>query len=230
MGPSFPTPHTISANFALTLGALTSKALYSLIQRYKEECAGIPPLALCDHLGGRARQMPWRAYAVADSLEAATFHDPVMVEKRPNPLVYCFSGQGPQHWQQGRGLMAVYSVFRESIYACDRVHKEYTGRSFLEDTGLFVADAPKSFLLEEKINWSAYTISVAIAFFQIALFDLISSLGVKPDAIIGHSIGETAVLYASGAMPRDVSTFSCYNYYTECFDGSPLCRWPSRLP
>lgn len=108
--------------------------------------------------------------------------------------------------------MAVYSAFRESIYACDRAHSEYTGRSFLEDTGLFVVDAPESSPLAENINWSAYTISVAIAFFQIALFDLISSLGVKPDAIIGHSNGETAVLYASGAMPRDVSAFSSRTY------------------
>jgi acyl transferase domain-containing protein len=193
------------ADFATILGALTPKALHSLVQSYKEECAGIAPLALCDHLGSRARQMPWRAYAIADSLEAAAFHEPVMVGKRPNPLVYCFSGQGPQHWQQGRDLMTVYSAFRESIYDCDKVHKEYTGRSFLEETGLFVTDAPKSSLLAKNINWPANIISVAITFFQIALFDLFVSLGVKPDAIIGHSIGETAVLYTSGAMPRDVS-------------------------
>ncbi|EEB99772.1 hypothetical protein MPER_00465, partial [Moniliophthora perniciosa FA553] len=47
-------------------------------------------------------------------------------------------------------------------------------------------------------------ISVSITFFQIALFDLLVYLGLKPDAIVGHSIGETAVLYASGAMPREM--------------------------
>lgn len=186
--------------------------MHSLVQSYKEKCAGIAPLALCDHLGSRARQMPWRAYAIADSLKATAFHEPVMVGKRPNPLVYCFSGQGPQHWQQGRDLMTVYSAFRESIYDCDKAHKEYTGRSFLEETGLFVTDAPKSSLLAKNINWPANTISVAITFFQIALFDLFVFLGVKPDAIIGHSIGETAVLYASGAMPRDVSALSYHVY------------------
>jgi len=104
--------------------------------------------------------------------------------------------------------MTVYSAFRESIYDCDKAHKEYTGRSFLEETGLFVTDAPKSSLLAKNINWPANTIT----FFQIALFDLFVFLGVKPDAIIGHSIGETAVLYASGAMPRDVSALSYHVY------------------
>jgi acyl transferase domain-containing protein len=103
--------------------------------------------------------------------------------------------------------MATYSTFRESIYACDKVHKEYTGRSFLEDTGLFVMDIPISSPLTKSLMWPANIISIAITFFQIAFFDLIISLGVKPVAVIGHSIGETAVLYASGAIPHNVGTF-----------------------
>lgn len=62
--------------------------------------------------------------------------DPTMVGKRSNPLIYCFSGQGPQHWQQGRDLMSMFSAFRESIYACSR-SEEYTGKSFLAETGVF---------------------------------------------------------------------------------------------
>ena len=156
----------------------------------------------------RARQMPWRAYAISPSLKDAQFPEPILVGKRPNPVIFCFSGQGPQHWQQGRVLMATYTVFRESIYACDEVHKEYTGTSFLQETGLFVNPAPKGKTLETTLDWPAPIISVSIAFFQIALFDLLTSLHVRPDAIVGHSIGETAVLYASGAAPRDVSVLS----------------------
>jgi fatty acid synthase len=210
-----PCSCTIFALIPFFLGALSPKAVHTLAQSYKEQCLGVDPLILCDHLGRRARQMSWRTYAIADSLEVATFPDPVIVGKRPNPVIYCFSGQGPQHWQQGRDLMAMYSTFRESIYACDKVHKEYTGRSFLEDTGLFVTDIPTSSPLTKSLIWPANIISVAITFFQIAFFDLIISLGVKPVAIVGHSIGETAVLYASGAMPRDVGTFPISNSLIE---------------
>jgi acyl transferase domain-containing protein len=34
---------------------------------------------------------------------------------------------------------------------------------------------------------------------QIALYDLLTSIGMKPHALIGHSAGETALVYASGA-------------------------------
>ncbi|PCH43245.1 ketoacyl-synt-domain-containing protein, partial [Wolfiporia cocos MD-104 SS10] len=204
--PVHPDHETLKKGpFLFAFGALSPRAVQSLIQTYKEQYASIPPLALCEHLGGRARQMLWRTYAVGDSLANATFFDPVLVGKRPNPLIFCFSGQGPQHWQQGRDLMAMYSVFRESIHACDRVYEEYTGKSFLEKTGLFIADAPESTTLAKSLSWPAEIISVAIAFFQIAMNDLLVSLGIKPDAIVGHSIGETAVLYASGAMPRDMA-------------------------
>ncbi|KZT06920.1 polyketide synthase [Laetiporus sulphureus 93-53] len=203
--PEHPDTETLKDGpFLFAIGALSPKSVRTLEQRYREQCAQRTPLALCTHLGNRARQMPWRSYAIADSLESATFPDPVLVGKRPNPLVLCFSGQGPQHWQQGRDLMTMYSVFRESIYACNRVHTAYTGNSFLEETGLFIADAPVSSPLAKSLTWPANVISVAITFFQIAMFDLLTSLGIKPNAMLGHSIGETAVLYASGAMPREM--------------------------
>ena len=96
-------------------------------------------------------------------------------------------------------MLSAYSVFRESIYACDQIHKEYTGHSSLVETGLFLPDSPKTSLARD-VNWPAGVISVAITFFQIALFDLLTAVSVKPNVIVGHSIGETPVLYSSGAQ------------------------------
>ncbi|EPQ50300.1 polyketide synthase [Gloeophyllum trabeum ATCC 11539] len=188
--------------FLFTMGALSPRALQTLVSTYKEQYQNVDPLALAEHLGKRTRQMPWRTFAVADSLAAASFPEAVMVDKLPSPVVFTFSGQGPQHWNQGRLLFQTYSVFRESILACDDVHQEYTGRSFLEDTGLFING--KSSELEKSLVWPALTISVAITFFQVAMTDLLTSLNILPKAVVGHSIGETAVLYASGAMPKSV--------------------------
>src|ERR1700722_2584920 len=210
------------------IGGLSPKACNALSQRYKEQCSDIDPLALSAHLGSRARQMPWRTYTVAIYLTEATFPDPFRVEKRPNPLVFCFSGQGPQHWQQGRELFAAFSVFRESIYDCDKIHEEYTGHSFLKKTGLFLPDPPRTSPLAKNLSWPADIISVAITFFQIAMFDLLTAIGVRPDAILGHSIGETAVLYASGAMPRSVSKIS--SSPKRELDMIRWRRWWSRFP
>ncbi|KAF9238192.1 polyketide synthase [Melanogaster broomeanus] len=144
-------------------------------------------------------------FGIAESIQAATFPEPVVIPKRPSPLVLCFSGQGPQHWQQGRELYYTFKVFRDSIDECDRVHAEHTGESFLQTTGLFKPDAPKDSPLATSLMWPSDITSIALTFFQIALFDLLMSLGLKPDAVVGHSVGETAVLYASGAVPRSMA-------------------------
>ena len=39
----------------------------------------------------------------------------------------------------------------------------------------------------------------AITMLQLALVDALAAAGVAPDAVIGHSAGETAVLAASGS-------------------------------
>ncbi|KAG7085922.1 Type I Iterative PKS [Marasmius oreades] len=203
--PILPDYHSLnSAPYLFAIGGLTPRSVNSLVESYKAEYTKVDPGSLSEHLGSRARQMSWRSFAVADSLAEAKFTEPVMVNKRAVPLVFCFSGQGPQHWQQGRDLFMKYSVFRESILASDKVHTEYTGKSFLANSGLFLPDPPKDSILAKSLTWPADAISISIAFFQIALYDLLVHLGLKPDVIVGHSIGETAVLYASGAMPRDM--------------------------
>lgn len=64
-------------------------------------------------------------------------------------------------------------------------------------------DAPKDSPLKNlKLTWPTDVIPLAITFFQVTLFDLLTSPGLRPDAVVRHSIGETAILYDSG---RDVS-------------------------
>ncbi|CCM04590.1 uncharacterized protein FIBRA_06771 [Fibroporia radiculosa] len=204
--PTLPDHITLQEPLYLfAVGALSLKGCVTLGEKYKEECAEIDPLALCEHLGNRARQLPWRSFAIAESIEAATFPEPVLVPKRPHPVVFCFSGQGPQHWKQGRELYSTFKVFRDSIDECDKVHAGYTGESFIETTGLFKTDAPKDSGLARSLIWPSDITSISLTFFQIALFDLLISLNLKPDVIVGHSVGETAVLYASGAVPRSMA-------------------------
>ncbi|KAF8898071.1 hypothetical protein CPB84DRAFT_1748077 [Gymnopilus junonius] len=115
-----------------------------------------------------------------------------------NSLIYVFSGQGPQHKDMGRELFEKFPVFRESIVEMDDVFRRVTGQSIISDYGLF--DESSAPGLPEI--WPIALVLPSVAIFQIALFDLLVSLGMKPDAIVGHSAGETAVLYASGAASK----------------------------
>lgn len=69
----------------------------------------IPPLiqdgnvnidALATKLGRQARQMVWRAFVVADRAalpDLLDFPAPVLAPRTQPPIVFVFSGQGPQH-------------------------------------------------------------------------------------------------------------------------------------
>ena len=43
-----------------------------------------------------------------------------------------------------------------------------------------------------------------------ALVDLLSALGVKPDGIVGHSVGELACGYADGCLTAEQTVLAAY--------------------
>jgi acyl transferase domain-containing protein len=79
----------------------------------------------------------------------------------------------------------------------DEVHKVVTGFSLIAETGLFTQQDPSTKSLSNP--WPVGVTLAALTMLQIATFDALVSLGIKPTAIVGHSAGETALLYASGA-------------------------------
>ncbi|KAJ7278022.1 putative polyketide synthase [Mycena rebaudengoi] len=152
-------------------------------------------------LGRRSKQMNWRSYGVlaAGSLQ---FSSPQYSGRDANPLVFVFSGQGPQHENMGRELFSTFPTFRDSILQMDIVFRRKTNRSIIDDYGLFSSgSSPFQF----PTVWPIALTLPAIAMFQIAFFDLLVYFGVCPDVLLGHSAGETAVLYASGAASKEMA-------------------------
>ncbi|KAK7042171.1 hypothetical protein R3P38DRAFT_307459 [Favolaschia claudopus] len=151
-------------------------------------------------LGRRSKQMNWRSYAVATPGSSIQFSAPQYSSRDANPLVFVFSGQGPQHVHMGKELFRMFPVFRESILEMDKVFLRRTSKSMIQDYGLFDDSVSTTFKFPDV--WPIFLTLPAIAMFQIALFDLLVHLGVRPDVVVGHSAGETAILYASGAAPK----------------------------
>ena len=46
--------------------------------------------------------------------------------------------------------------------------------------------------------------------FQIALVDMLTRLGIKPDGMIGHSVGELCCAYADGCLTAEETIMSAY--------------------
>jgi fatty acid synthase len=85
---------------------------------------------------------------------------------------------GTQWSDMGRDLMGL-KLFRESIERTSIVLKKYDVDLFK----LILSSTPGD--LEKPINSF-----VSIAAIQIALVDFLKAMGVEPDGIVGHSVGE----------------------------------------
>ena len=105
------------------------------------------------------------------------------------PLVWVFSGMGPQWWAMGRQLFENEPVYRKVIEACDQEIKKIAGWSLIDELN---AEETQSNMAE---TWLAQPANFAM---QVALAVLWRAHGIKPDAIVGHSTGEAAAFYEAG--------------------------------
>nr|CAD19085.1 StiA protein [Stigmatella aurantiaca Sg a15] len=109
----------------------------------------------------------------------------------PKKVVFVFPGQGSQWQGMGRQLLRQEPVFREAIEECDAAIRSCAGWSLID---ALQADEPHSRLGSiEVIQPTLFAIEVALA----ALW---RSWGVVPDAVVGHSMGETAAACVAGAL------------------------------
>ncbi|KAJ7223452.1 hypothetical protein GGX14DRAFT_540253 [Mycena pura] len=152
-------------------------------------------------LSRRARQLPWRRFFTIPPSLSPTADAATIIPREPFRLAYVFSGQGPQHLEMGRQLFAEYPVFRNTVLELDNVYRRVTGTSLIESTGLFASSTSPTIKLPD-LAWPTIFSASAIAMVQIALCDLLKSVGIVPDMVVGHSAGETAAVYASGAGPK----------------------------
>ncbi|KAJ6611341.1 hypothetical protein B0H10DRAFT_369055 [Mycena sp. CBHHK59/15] len=200
------TPECSTAPVLFIVGGLSSDAVHQISRgildigtddpRTLRECAAT--------VSRRARQLPWRNYFTVPPSPHTTA--PALVSHDASLLIFVFSGQGPQHLEMGRQLFAEYPVFRNTIAELDDVYCRVRGVSLVKSTGLFapVGSTSPTITLPDFAWPVAITLS-ALAMVQMAMFDLLKSVGIVPDEIMGHSAGEAIVLYASGAGPKEMA-------------------------
>ncbi|GAB2713454.1 SDR family NAD(P)-dependent oxidoreductase [Nocardia thraciensis] len=131
--------------------------------------------------------------AVATDLPAA--HVVTGMASR-RPLAFMFTGQGSQRQGMGRGLYEHYPVFAGAF---DAACAELDSRLGDELAAHGIREVVLGPCDSDLINSIVYAQAAMFAF-EVAMFRLLEYWGIRPDFIIGHSIGEVAGAHAAGML------------------------------
>ncbi|MFI6099319.1 type I polyketide synthase [Lentzea sp. NPDC051213] len=110
-------------------------------------------------------------------------------------IVFVCPGQGAQRPGMGHELMARCDAFRTAVLECDEALKPYQGGKSVVDEILRV-DAAE---LADRIDLT----QPALFAVTVGLAARWRALGIEPDAVVGHSLGEVAAAHISGALSLD---------------------------
>nr|XP_054923967.1 fatty acid synthase-like [Dermacentor andersoni] len=174
------------------------------------------------------KQFPFRGYAVipVDGSQKPVTKVVEQVHPAKRPLWFVFTGMGCQWYGMARQMME-FDVFARSI----RASHDLLAKNF----GLDLIDLVTS--LEPRGEETIASVLVSIVAiqpekrlvglfatrWQVALVDVIHAVGLRPDGIVGHSLGEIAGAYADGGLSAEQAVL-CGYWRGRCTDVGNLPR------
>ncbi|MGH3867804.1 MAG: type I polyketide synthase [Pseudonocardiaceae bacterium] len=130
-----------------------------------------------------------RAFADGQDEPGLSFSE--FTDTRAKPRVaFVFPGQGSQWVGMGRWLLRREPIFGAAMEGCEEAIRAETGWSVID---LLRTDNGERLTELDVIQPTLWAMEIALA----ALW---RSWGVEPDVVLGHSMGESAAAYVSGAL------------------------------
>ncbi|ARF67943.1 non-ribosomal peptide synthetase [Paenibacillus larvae subsp. pulvifaciens] len=194
-----------SAEEVLVLSARTPSALQAMCTRLASHLEAEPSQKLSDvaftlQQGRKAFDHRWSAVcgSIEQALNALRGEDVRTVrtglaKSGERPVVFAFPGQGSQYIGMGAELYVKEPVYREIVDHCAEFLKPHLGMdirdALLEREGFEAKQLGETWLTQPALFVTEY-----------ALAQLWMSVGVKPTALIGHSLGEYTAACVSGVF------------------------------
>ncbi|QRO00045.1 alpha/beta fold hydrolase [Archangium violaceum] len=199
----------VPAALPLLVSGKTEAALRAQAERLRAHLEAHPDLGLADvacslaltrtHFERRAVVVAKGRAALLEALGAiaqgSSAVNVVLDEaKAQGKLALLFTGQGSQHPGMGRALYDAFPIFRDALdIVCG--HLDAQLERPLRPI-LFATEGSEDAAL---LHQTAFT-QTALFALEVALFRLTESWGVKPDLLLGHSIGELVAAHVAGVL------------------------------
>ncbi|TDP92880.1 type I polyketide synthase [Labedaea rhizosphaerae] len=172
----------------LLISARTTQALPAQADRLAEGLADQRLLDVGYSLATTRAQFEHRALLIESDVDSARA---ALTERRylsgraeSGRTAFLFTGQGSQRVGMGRELYDTYPVFAAAM---DEITARFEPIPFDDEA-----------LLNQTEGAQA-----ALFALEVALFRLLESWGIKPDFLLGHSIGELAAAHVAGVLSLD---------------------------
>lgn len=165
--------------------------------KFISENAGVSLRELCAAAALGKSHHPFRTAVVVDSLDGLRTQSRGLrksaaelkpASTRPK-IAFVFSGQGSQWWAMGRQLYRSEKIVRDFWHRCDEVCRKLGGPNLLE--ALLAAEADSPLARTDLAQPALFAL-------QGSLVELWGSWGIKPDMVVGHSVGEAAAAWSAG--------------------------------
>lgn len=111
---------------------------------------------------------------------------------KKNKICFMYTGQGSQYIKMGMELYRSSVLFKAKIDECDALFKPYILQSIVD---LLYSDTAVDELINATANAQPLIFSI-----EYAITELWKLYGIRPEMVIGHSIGEYAAAVTAGIM------------------------------
>ena len=179
------------------ISAQSEQAWHRLVKRYLQLPAAADSVQLAWSAQSGRKSLRYRGTLQIDEEGILSVKENVAdIGKGRLNVVFQFPGQGSQFIGMARELMTQDAVFRDLMAEKLRILNQHAG---LDISSLFNGEAAP-----ETINNTAVTQPALIAV-EIALAELLMHYDIKPDWVLGHSLGEIAAAWAAGAFSSEAA-------------------------